>query len=141
MTASHDMGGTSPGSVTVVGEWSDAVREMVMNGNQAELAILGGAGLAGHMAAGGAIDPTATTEPGAPREIGIALTEGEIRICDSSSSGGIPGTQADALMMMASTGMRIVRSTKPNCPQGTNLACMRVPEEIVDAGPHRGGEQ
>ena len=141
MTASHDMGGTPSGSVAEVGGWFDAACVMVMYRDQPELAILGDADLAGRMAAGGAIDPTVTTGPREPRATEVALKGGEVRPCDSSDSGAIPGKQAGALMMMASTGMQIIRSARSKCPQGMKLARTRVTEEIVDAELHREGVQ
>ena len=112
-----------------------------MNGDQAELAILGDAVLAGHMAAGGVINLALTKEPREPCEIEIALEGGEVHLSDSSDSGGTLGTQADALMMKASTGLQIILATRSNCRQEVNLAHTRVTEEILDAELHREGVQ
>lgn len=141
MTASDDMGGTPAGSVAEVGGRSDADCAMAMNVELAESAILGNADQAGRVAAGGAIDLTVTTEPRQPCEFEVALQVGEIRLRDSSGSGGFRESQAGALMIMGSTGMQIIRSAWSKCPQGVNFARTRVTEEIVVAELHREGVQ
>lgn len=141
MSASHDMGGTPAGNVAEVGGRSDVACVTVMNGDRAEAAIQGGADLAGHMAAGGATGPAAPTEPREPCATEGASKGGEIRLRDSSNSGGNPGTQAGAFEMMASAGMRIIRSAMTKCPQGKNLARARATEEIVGTELNREGVQ
>ena len=100
MAAFADMGGKPAASAAEVGANADAVFVMVMNGDQAKSAILGG-GLASSMAKGGAVILSATVKPREAREIGEALAETGLHMIDTPVSGGFPGAQGGTLTMMA----------------------------------------
>ena len=95
------MGGTPAASIAEVGNNSDAVFVMVMNGEQAKSVILGENGLASHMSKGGAVLLTATIKPLEAREIDTALQGSGVHLIDSPVSGGFPGAQNGTLTMMA----------------------------------------
>ena len=100
MTAFTEMGGKPAASAAEVGANAEAVFVMVMNGDQAKSAILGG-GLASSMAKGGAVILSATVKPREAREIGEALAETGLHMIDTPVSGGFPGAQGGTLTMMA----------------------------------------
>ncbi|WP_282605149.1 NAD(P)-dependent oxidoreductase [Pelagibius sp. Alg239-R121] len=100
MTAFQEMGGLPAASVAEVGEGSDAVYVMVMNGDQAKAVILGD-GLASTMKQGGVVLLTATIKASEARDIGAGLDGTGIDIIDSPVSGGFPGAQTGTLTMMA----------------------------------------
>ena len=101
MDAFAQMGGTPAASIAEVGNNSDAVFVMVMNGEQAKSVILGEHGLASHMSKGGAVLLTATIKPLEAREIDTALQGSGVHLIDSPVSGGFPGAQNGTLTMMA----------------------------------------
>ena len=101
MEAFVQMGGTPAASIAEVGNNSDAVFVMVMNGEQAKSVILGENGLASHMSKGGAVLLTATIKPVEAREIDTALQGSGVHLIDSPVSGGFPGAQNGTLTMMA----------------------------------------
>ena len=101
MDAFVQMGGTPAASIAEVGNNSDAVFVMVMNGEQAKSVILGENGLASYMSKGGAVLLTATIKPLEAREIDTALQGSGVHLIDSPVSGGFPGAQNGTLTMMA----------------------------------------
>ena len=101
MDAFVKMGGTPAASIAEVGNNSDAVFVMVMNGEQAKSVILGENGLASQMSEGGAVLLTATIKPLEAREIDAALQGSGVHLIDSPVSGGFPRAQNGTLTMMA----------------------------------------
>ena len=101
MDAFVQMGGTPAASIAEVGNNSDAVFVMVMNGEQAKSVILGGNGLAAHMSKGGAVLLTATIKPLEARQIHTELQSSGVHLIDSPVSGGFSGAQNGTLTMMA----------------------------------------
>ena len=101
MDAFVQMGGTPAASIAEVGNNSDAVFVMVMNGEQAKSVILGENGLASYMSKGGAVLLTATIKPLEAREIDAALQGSGVHLIDSPVSGGFPRAQNGTLTMMA----------------------------------------
>ena len=101
MEAFVQMGGTPAASIAEVGNNSDAVFVMVMNGEQAKSVILGENGLASYMSKGGAVLLTATIKPLEAREIDTALQGSGVHLIDSPVSGGFPRAQNGTLTMMA----------------------------------------
>jgi putative dehydrogenase len=101
MDAFVQMGGTPAASIAEVGNNSDAVFVMVMNGEQAKSVILGENGLASHMSKGSAVLLTATIKPLEAREIDNALQGSGVHLIDSPVSGGFPRAQNGTLTMMA----------------------------------------
>ena len=101
MDAFVQMGGTPAASIAEVGNNSDAVFVMVMNGEQAKSVILGENGEASYMSKGGAVILTATIKPLEAREIDAALQGSGVHLIDSPVSGGFPRAQNGTLTMMA----------------------------------------
>lgn len=101
MAAFSAMGGKAAASVAEVGQNSDAVFVMVMNGDQAKAVILGPDGLVAQLAPGGVVLLTATIRPAEAVEIGAAMADTGIHLIDSPVSGGFPGAQGGTLTMMA----------------------------------------
>ena len=101
MDAFVQMGGKPAASIAEVGNNSDAVFVMVMNGEQAKSVILGENGLASNMSKGGAVLLTATIKPLEAREIDTALQGSGVHLIDSPVSGGFPRAQNGTLTMMA----------------------------------------
>lgn len=106
------MGGEAMPSAADLGEKSDAVFVMVMNGDQAKDVILGD-GLASTMKPGGVVLLTATIKAGEAREIGAALDGTGLDLIDSPVSGGFPGAQSGTLTMMASGTDTVLEKSRP----------------------------
>lgn len=100
MEAFREMGGQAAASPAAIGENSDAVFVMVMNGDQAKAVILGDS-LASTLKPGGVVILTATIKASEARDIGSALKGTGIDLIDSPVSGGFPGAQSGTLTLMA----------------------------------------
>jgi putative dehydrogenase len=100
MAAFTAMGGLPAASAAEIGEHSDAVFVMVMNGDQAKGVILGD-GLVSTMRPGGVVLLTATIHATEAREIAAALDGTGLHLIDSPVSGGFCGAQGGTLTMMA----------------------------------------
>ena len=83
-----------------VGENSDVVFVMVMNGDQIKAILDGPSGLLGGLRAGATLICTATILRSEMIEIGKILDEKGINVIDSPVSGGAPGAEAGTLTMM-----------------------------------------
>jgi 3-hydroxyisobutyrate dehydrogenase-like beta-hydroxyacid dehydrogenase len=101
LAALIELGGTPRASAREVGENSDAVFVMVLNGNQAKSVIFGDDGLVKGMKAGGVIILSATIKPLEAREIGEKLDGTGLDMIDTPVSGGFDGAQQGTLAMMA----------------------------------------
>jgi 3-hydroxyisobutyrate dehydrogenase-like beta-hydroxyacid dehydrogenase len=101
MNAFRQIGGVEARSVIEVGQTSDVVYVMVMNGEQAKQVILGTEGLVTQMAKGSVVVLSATIKPSEAREIGAAMEGSGVDLIDSPVSGGFPGAQGGTLTMMA----------------------------------------
>jgi len=97
----ENIGGTRAGSCREVGEASDTVFVMVLNGNQVNQAIFGDDGLAKGMKPGSTIVISATIHPSEVRELEAPLAEMGIHLIDTPVSGGKSGADEGALTMMA----------------------------------------
>lgn len=113
MNAFREMGGAPARSVAEVGAHSDAACVAALNGGQAKPAILGDAGLEGHMGAGGAINLIATTGPREARDFGVVSDGRGNHLVDAPVSGGFPGAQGGTLTMMASAADAVLRQFAP----------------------------
>ena len=111
-SAFADMGGRAVTSPAEVGQGTDAVFVMVMNGDQAKSVILGD-GLVSTMAPGSAVILSATIKPREAREIGAALDGTGLHLIDTPVSGGFPGAQGGTLTMMAAAPDEVLDQFKP----------------------------
>jgi len=112
MAAFVEMGGKAAASAAEVGENSDAVYVMVMNGGQAKGVILGD-GLIKTMKPGSVVILTATIMATEAREIAEGLKGSGIEMIDSPVSGGFPGAQTGTLTMMAAGPAAVLETYKP----------------------------
>jgi len=97
------LGGTAAASVQEVGQGSDAVFVMVLNGAQVEEVITGPDGLLESMTPGSTILITATIAPQEVRSIAPAVNSAGIGLMDAPVSGGKSGAEAGTLTMMVAT--------------------------------------
>jgi 3-hydroxyisobutyrate dehydrogenase-like beta-hydroxyacid dehydrogenase len=97
----EEAGGTRGASVSNVGENSDTVFVMVLNGKQALSVVAGEDCLRDSMKPGSTIIISATIEPSEVREIEKALEGSGIEMIDSPVSGGKSGAEDGTLTMMA----------------------------------------
>ena len=112
MAAFVEMGGKAAASTAEVGENSDAVYVMVMNGGQAKEVILGD-GLIKTMKPGSVVILTATIMASEARELAEGLKGSGIEMIDSPVSGGFPGAQSGTLTMMAAGPAAVLETYKP----------------------------
>ncbi|MEO1112264.1 MAG: NAD(P)-dependent oxidoreductase [Pseudomonadota bacterium] len=113
MRAFEAMGGTLAKSAGDVGNGSDAVFVMVMNGDQVKDVIFGEGGLRETMTPGSVIILTATIKPREGREVGAMLEGSGLHLIDSPVSGGFPGAQGGTLTMMAAAPDAMLDTFKP----------------------------
>jgi 3-hydroxyisobutyrate dehydrogenase-like beta-hydroxyacid dehydrogenase len=112
MAAFVALGGLPADSAADIGEHSDAVFVMVMNGDQAKEVILGD-GLVSGMSPGGVVLLTATIHAAEAREIAAALGGTGLHLVDSPVSGGFGGAQGGTLTMMASGSDAALAAARP----------------------------
>lgn len=112
MEAFRQMGGQAAASPAAVGETTDAVFVMVMNGDQAKAVILGD-GLLSTLKPGGVVLLTATIKASEARDIGSALKGTGIDLIDSPVSGGFPGAQSGTLTLMAAGSDAAIERCRP----------------------------
>lgn len=127
MAAFEQMGGVAAESAGDVGEGSDAVFVMVMNGDQVKQVIFGEGGLLATLSPGSAILLTATIKPREAREVGDQLSGSGLHMIDTPVSGGFPGAQGGTLTMMAAAPGAVLDQFAPVM-------------EAVSANIHRVGE-
>ena len=94
-------GGFAVDSVAEVGNHSDAVYVMVMNGQQAREVILGPVGLVENMDPDATVILSSTINPSEARAIDLDIDGTGIRIIDSPVAGGFDGAQNGTLTLMA----------------------------------------
>lgn len=96
-----DSGGKPALNARDVGKNSDAVFVMVLNGDQAKMAILGPEGLIKGLNTASTIILSATVKPSEAREIDESLKGSGINLIDTPVSGGHAGAVSGKLTMMA----------------------------------------
>lgn len=95
-----------------VGERSDVVFVMVLDGAQVKEVVLGKRGLLEGMKPGSTIICTATIMRSEMIEVANAVTKKGIKIIDSPVSGGAPGAAAGTLTMMVAAKKDVFESSK-----------------------------
>lgn len=108
----EELGGTRAESVANVGENSDSVFVMVLNGKQALDVVAGENGLRSTMKPGSTIIISATIEPSEVREVEAALEGSGIEMIDTPVSGGKSGAENGTLAMMAAARKEVFESQK-----------------------------
>jgi len=93
-------GGSRAESCLQVGEQSDVVFVMVLNGDQVKQAVLGADGLLAGMQAGTTLIISATINPAEVKELVDPVSEKGLHLIDSPVSGGKAGAEGGALTMM-----------------------------------------
>ena len=105
-------GGAPAASCRAVGEKSDTVFVMVLNGNQVNEVIFGDEGLTEGLAPGSTIVISATIHPAEVRELEAPLTEMGIHLIDTPVSGGKSGAEDGALTMMAAAKPEVLEENR-----------------------------
>jgi 3-hydroxyisobutyrate dehydrogenase-like beta-hydroxyacid dehydrogenase len=122
-------GGTPAASVAEVGENSDSVFVMVLNGKQALDVVAGEGGLRSVMKPGSTIIISATIEPAEVREVEKALQDSGIEMVDTPVSGGKSGAENGTLTMMAAAKKEVFDS-QHDVLQAVGKDIFHVGEEI-----------
>jgi 3-hydroxyisobutyrate dehydrogenase-like beta-hydroxyacid dehydrogenase len=124
-----DAGGKRGTSVADVGENSDAVFVMVLNGQQALRVVGGDDGLRSSMQPGSVVIVSATIGPEEVREIEKLLNGTGIEIIDTPVSGGKSGAESGTLTMMAAAKKEIF-AAQQDVLQAVGKDIFHVGEEI-----------
>ena len=124
-----EAGGQAVSSVGEVGECSDTVFVMVLNGKQAQDVVGGEDGLAATMKAGSTIIVSATIQPTEVRAVEKLLEGTGIHLIDSPVSGGKSGAEGGTLTMMAAAAKDVLDS-QTDVLQAVGKDIFHVGEEI-----------
>ncbi len=108
----ESIGGTAAASCREVGESSNAVFVMVLNGNQVKEVIFGDDGLVKGLKAGSTIIVAATIHPSEVRELVEPLAEVGIHLIDTPVSGGKSGAEDGALTLMAAAKPEVLEENR-----------------------------
>ena len=122
-------GGTRTSSCRVVGESSDSVFVMVLNGDQVKEVIFGDDGLAKGLKPGTTIIVSATIHPSEVKELVGPLSKMGIHLIDTPVSGGKSGAEDGALTMMAAAKPEILEENR-EVLEAVSKAIFHVGEEI-----------
>ena len=106
------IGGNRAGSCREVGEASDTVFVMVLNGNQVNQAIFGDDGLTKGLKPGSTIVISATIHPFEVRALEAPLAEMGIHLIDTPVSGGKSGADDGALTMMTAAKAEVLEENR-----------------------------
>jgi len=106
------IGGKRAGSCREVGEESDTVFVMVLNGNQVNQAIFGDDGLTKGLKPGSTIVISATIHPFEVRALEAPLAEMGIHLIDTPVSGGKSGADDGALTMMTAAKTEVLEENR-----------------------------
>ncbi len=113
----EEAGGTRAASCKEVGESSDAVFVMVLNGQQVKEVIFGDGGLAEGLKPGSTVIVSATIHPSEVKELVAPAAEKGLHLIDTPVSGGKSGAEDGALTMMTAAKSRSPRGE----PRGPRL--------------------
>ena len=105
-------GGTRAISCREVGESSDAVFVMVLNGDQVKEAIFGDDGLAEGLKPGATIIVSATIHPSEIKELVAPAAENGLHLIDTPVSGGKSGAEDGALTLMAAAKAEVLEENR-----------------------------
>ena len=122
-------GGTRAANCREVGESSDTVFVMVLNGDQVKEALFGEDGVVSGMRAGGTVVISATIHPSEVKELVAPLADLEIHLIDTPVSGGKSGADDGALTMMAAAKPEVLEENR-EVLEAVSKAIFHVGEEI-----------
>lgn len=125
----EESGGRPAKSIAEVGESSDVVFVMVLNGQQVLDVVDGEAGLKTTMKPGSTIIVSATIEPAEAREVESRLAGTGIQMIDTPVSGGKSGADAGTLTMMAAADQQVF-DAQQDVLQAVGKDIFHVGEEI-----------
>lgn len=108
-----DEGATAASAPKDVGENSDFVFIMVMNGDQAKAIVSGENGLLEGMKPGSTFICSATIFRSELEEVAATLQDAGIDVVDAPVSGGAPGAAAGTLTMMVAARADVYKKTRP----------------------------
>ena len=122
-------GGTPAASCRAVGEKSDTVFVMVLNGAQVNHVVFGDDGLTAGLEPGSTIVISATIHPAEVRELEAPLAEAGIHLIDTPVSGGKSGAEDGALTMMAAAKPEVLEKNR-EVLEAVSKTVFHVGEEI-----------
>jgi putative dehydrogenase len=125
----EEAGGVGARSCREVGESSDAVFVMVLNGDQVKEVIFGDGGLVEGLSPGATIIVSATIHPSEARGLVAPLVEKGIHLIDTPVSGGKSGADDGALTMMAAAKPGVLEENR-EVLEAVSKAIFHVGEEI-----------
>jgi len=122
-------GGKRAISCREVGESSDAVFVMVLNGDQVKQAIFGADGLADGMKPGATIIVSATIHPSEVKELVAPAAEKGLHLIDTPVSGGKSGAEDGSLTLMTAATSDVLEENR-GVLEAVSKAIFHVGEEI-----------
>ncbi len=125
----EEAGGIRAGTCREVGESSDAVFVMVLNGDQVKEAVFGEDGVAQGMKAGGTIIVSATIHPSEIKQLVVPAAEKGLHLIDTPVSGGKSGADDGALTLMTAAKPEVLEENR-EVLESVSKAIFHVGEEI-----------
>ncbi len=125
----EEAGGTRASSCKEVGESSDAVFVMVLNGDQVKEAIFGPEGLAEGLKPGSTVIVSATIHPSEIKELVAPAAEKGLHLIDTPVSGGKSGADDGALTLMTAAKTEVLEENR-EVLESVSKAIFHVGEEI-----------
>ena len=125
----QEAGGVRAGTCREVGESSDAVFVMVLNGDQVKDAVFGKDGVAEGMKPGGTIIVSATIHPSEIKQLVGPAAEKGLHLIDTPVSGGKSGADDGALTLMTAAKPEVLEENR-QVLESVSKAIFHVGEEI-----------
>jgi len=125
----EEAGGTRAASCREVGEASDSVFVMVLNGDQVKEVIFGEDGLAEGLKPGSTVIVSATIHPSEIKELVAPAAEKGLLLIDTPVSGGKSGAEDGALTMMTAAKTQVLEENR-EVLDSVSKAVFHVGEEI-----------
>ncbi len=129
LTELEQAGGVRAANCREVGEGSDAVFVMVLNGDQVKEAIFGADGLAEGLKPGSTVIVSATIHPSEIKELVAPAAEKGLHLIDTPVSGGKSGAEDGALTMMTAAKANVLEENR-EVLDTVSKAVFHVGEEI-----------
>jgi len=129
LTELEQAGGVRAAGCREVGESSDAVFVMVLNGDQVKQAVFGEDGVANGMKPGGTIIVSATIHPSEIKELVAPAAEKGLHLIDTPVSGGKSGAEDGTLTLMAAANAEVLEENR-EVLDAVSKAIFHVGEEV-----------